>query len=276
MERVSALEDLEVELLLEAVYRHLGLDFRDYDRAPLKQRLFKLMQAESVSTVSAMQDRVLHDAHTSQALLQALASASATLFANPSHLHVIREQVLTHLKSYPAPKIWIAECNNAQTAWTIAILLEEVQLYDKTLIYTTSTSAGAARMGWQTTVPAAYVSKCESNYRDSGGTAYLADYFDTQADQMALHPRLRKNLVWAQHNLATDASFNEFQFILCRNLRPDFDPLLRGSALRLFHESLPRFGMLSIDWITATELAQLADSYQSLSAEHGLFKRTGG
>lgn len=276
MENVLALEDLEVALLLEAVFQHLGFDFRDYDRVPLKQRLFKLMQAESVPTVSAMQDRVLHDPHTGQALLQALARPSAALFADPLHLRVIREQVLKHLKSYPAPKIWIAECNNAQTAWTIAILLEEFQLYDKALIYTTCTSADATRMGWQTTVPAAYVSRCEVNYRDSGGTACLADYFDVQADQMALHPRLRKNIVWAQHSLATDASFNEFQFILCRGVRSDFDPPLRSSALRLFHDSLSRFGMLSMDWIGAAEVAHWVDSYQPLSVEHGLFKRTSG
>ncbi len=275
MDSTSALEDLEIDLLLEAVFKHLGFDFRDGDRVPLKQKLAQLMQAESVATVSALQDRVLHDQRASLALLRALTHPVATLFADPPYLRVVRERVLGHLQSYPEPKIWMAECGSAQAAWTMAILLEESQLCDKTLIYATSSHPDVARMGMQTTVPATYIKKCEANYRDSGGTASLAHYFDTHADQMTLHPRLRKNMVWGQHSLVTDASFNEFQLIVCRNVRANFGPLLRNRALELFHDSLSRFGMLSIDGLSTAEIERLAHSYQPLSAAQGLFRRIG-
>ncbi|MES2950865.1 MAG: CheR family methyltransferase [Pseudomonadota bacterium] len=267
------LEDLEIDLLLEAVFQRLGFDFRDYDRGTLKHKILALMQSESVATVSALQDRVLHDPRTSLALLQTIAHPAAALFADPLHLRLLRERVVGHLRSYPEPSIWIAECSSAQTAWTMAILLEEEQLYHKTLIYATGASADVPRMGWQTTVSAAYVGKCEANYRDSGGKARLADYFDAQADQMVLRPRLQRNIVWAQHSLVTDASFNEFQLILCRGARLDFGPLLRSRALHLFHDSLSRFGMLSIDVCPAAEVLRLPTAYQPVCVEQGLFKR---
>ncbi len=273
MNNEPVLEDLEIDLLLEAVFQRLGFDFRDYDRGTLKHKILALMQTESVATVSALQDRVLHDQRCSLALLQAIAHPVAALFADPQHLRTLREQVLGHLRSYPEPTVWIAECSSAQTAWTMAILLEESQLYAKTLIYATGASADVPRMGWQTTVSAAYVGKCEANYRDSGAAGRLSDYFEAQADQMTLHPRLRSNIVWAQHSLVTDASFNEFQLIVCWGARSGFGPLLRSRALRLFHDSLSRFGMLSTDVLPAAEVLRLDYAYQPVCVEQGLFKR---
>jgi len=272
MDSVSALEDLEIDLLLEAVFRHLGFDFRDCDRAQLKQRLFTLMEAESIATVSALQDRVLHDPHVGVVVLRTIANPAAALFADPAHLRAIRTHAVQHLKSYPEPRVWIAECASAQTAWTMAILLDEAHLYGKTLIYATGSSADVTRMGRQTTVPATYVSKCEANYQDSGGQAHLTDYFTAQAEQLTLHPRLQQNIVWAQHSLVTDASFNEFQLIVCRDMRSGFGPLLRDRALQVFQSSLSRFGMLSTDLISAAEIQQLEPAYRPICAEQGLLR----
>lgn len=274
MNNAQALEELEIDLLLEGVYQHLGYDLRGYERANVRHKLFTRMDAEAVETLSSLQDRVLHDRSAGQALLNAFGNQGTALFAEPAHVRLVRDHLAIHLKSYPAPKIWLAECNSVQTAWTMAILLDESRVYDKTLIFATGSSAEISHRGWQAEVPADRRAQYEENYRLSGGTASLATYFDTEADLLTLRPHWRKNIVWAQHNLVTDASFNEFQFIMCRGVLADFGPLLRSKVLRLFHDSLSSFGLLSLDHVTPLEAQYLQAAYQPLCTAHGLFKRT--
>jgi chemotaxis protein methyltransferase CheR len=144
---------------------------------------------------------------------------------------------------------------------------------DKTLIFATGTSPELAQEAWDSTVPAARIAECEDNYRRSGGQVSLGAYFEGPPDQLSLLARLRKNIVWGQHNLVTDASFNEFQLIVCRGVLTDFGPLLCSRTLRLLHDSLAIFGILSIDLPDNVASRYLTDAYRSVCGEQGVFKR---
>ncbi len=273
MDGSRTVEELEMDLLLEAVFQHLGYDFRGFNRAQLRQKLFTLMQDQGAATISALQDRVLHDAYAGQALLRTFGSQEATLFADPDHLRVLRSHMDAHFRSHPNPRIWLAECGSPHAAWTIAIVLEELNLYDKTLVFATDANAELAHHGWQTPIPARSVADCEDNYRRSGGANRLAAYFEGDAEQVNLQPRLRKNIVWAQHNLVTDASFNEFQLIICRGALADYGPLLCSRTLRLLHDSLSPLGILSIDATSAVVDQYLANAYKPIDSQIGVYKR---
>jgi len=268
-----ATEDLELELLLEALFQRFGVDFRGYARPPLRRKLLEHMQGHGLATLSGLQERVLHEQGAAAQLLRALAVAPAGLFDNPEHARQLRI-ALACLRTCPLPKVWLAECAGVGEAWSLAILLAEEQLHARTEMYATLANEELLAEVRDATLPAERLPEYQENYEKSGGTGRLAAYFDVSDGRATLVPHLKNRITWAQYSLVTDASFNEFQAIICSRALPDFGPVLRQRVLRLFHDSLARFGVLGIDRELAPSDACSA-SFQPIFPDQPWYKRTG-
>ncbi len=271
---VPAVEELELELLLEALVQRFGFDFRTHDRATLKRKLFALMQRRALRTLSQLQDRVLHDVATSSALLRALSVPAARMFDDPAEakeLLLVAEQCLP---GAPLPKVWLADCAGAEQAWTVAVLLAERQLLWRTEIYATVASDELLDEARAAAIAPERLQACQRAYEQAGGSGVLADYFELADGALVPKAQLRSRITWAQYNLVTDASFNEFQLIVCRRALPDFGPLLRHRVMQLFHDSLAVFGVLGIDR-ELDERERQAVNYQQLLTHQPWYKRLG-
>ncbi len=271
---VPAVEELELELLLEALVQRFGFDFRSHDRATLKRKLFALMQRRALRTLSQLQDRVLHDVATSSALLRALSVPAARMFDDPAEanqLSLVAEQCLP---GAPLPKVWLADCAGAEQAWTVAVLLAERQLLWRTEIYATVASDELLDEARVAALAPERLHACQRAYEQAGGNGTLADYFELADGGFVPKAQLRSRITWAQYNLVTDASFNEFQLIVCRRALPDFGPLLRHRVMQLFHDSLAVFGVLGIDR-ELDERERQAGNYQQLLTHQPWYKRLG-
>lgn len=272
MEGGLATEELEIELLLEALFQRFGYDFRAYDRPALRRKLHQVMQARGLSTVSSLQDRVLHAPGVGPALLRALSVQPAALFDDPERSRQLRIVLASCLRASAVPKVWLAECAGPEEAWSLAILLAEEQLHLRTEIYATVANEEMVAAAQLASIPAERLAACQEAYFKSGGTAQLTDYFDVCDGRAVLRPALRDRITWAQYSVVTDASFNEFQMIVCQRALPDFGPLLRQRVLRLFHDSLALFGVLGLD----REIAvgdPLAANYQAVFPHQSWYKR---
>jgi chemotaxis protein methyltransferase CheR len=242
-----ATEALEIELLLEAVLQRFGFDFRDYDRPALRAKLHAVMQARGLATVSGLQERVLHEAGAAAALLRALSVTPAALFDDPDMARQLRLVLGPALRASAVPKVWLADCAGIGEAWSLAILLSEEAPNAGTEIFATVANEDLLAEVHAATLPAARLEEYHAQYASGGGQGQLQDYFEIHGDAATLLPRLRTSITWAQYNLVTDASFNEFQAIICRRALRDFGPVLRQRVLRLFHDSLSLFGIVGID-----------------------------
>jgi len=267
------IEDLEIDLLLEGMYRRFGQDFRGYRRDVVRRRLHGLMDAVGVSTVSALQDRVMHDEAAAGALPRALCARAAALFDEPGYFLALREKVVPLLRSSPSPKIWVAECTAAEDVGALSILLAEEGLQGKTQIFATAADDALLQEVRSGGFPLERWPEYAANYRESGGKADLADYCREENGRGVFRDELRSDVTWAQYNLATDASFNEFQLIVCRRALRDFGTGLHRRALQLFFDSMPLFGILSVDAEDGLRAAPVASRYKPIAQGQGLYRR---
>ncbi|MCC2958498.1 chemotaxis protein [Massilia sp. IC2-477] len=268
----QATEELEIELLLEAVYQRFGFDFRGYARPRLRERLLALLQARGLATISSLQERVLHEAGAAQDVLRVLAVPQAPLFDLPEDTRRLRAALGDSLRPTALPKVWLAEPAGVAEAWTLAILLAEEKLYGRTEVFATVASDELLFEVRNASLPVAQLTQSQPQYEASGGNGRLADYFEVSNGEARLLPRLRERITWAQYSLVTDASFQEFHGIVCRRALPDFGPVLRQRVLRLFRDSLSLFGVLGLDRELAPADAGMAD-YVPLFEDGGWYKR---
>ncbi|WP_051293533.1 CheR family methyltransferase [Pseudoduganella violaceinigra] len=266
------LEELELELLLEALVRRLGFDFRLHERPPLKRKLFDFMQQRGMATLSQLQDHVLHDPATAGALLRALHVPPASLFDDPAEALMLREAAEHCLRGAALPRIWLADCAGAGQAWTLAIILAEMGLLAHAEIHATVASDEMLDEAASAWLSEAELERTQESYAQAGGRGRLADHFQLQPGRAVLAPALRSHISWAQYNLVTDASFNEFNLIACQRALPDFGPLLRQRVLQLFHDSLVPFGTLGLDR-ELDPAEPFAAVYQALSPGQSWYKR---
>jgi chemotaxis protein methyltransferase CheR len=267
-----ATEELETDLLLEALFQCFGFDFRAYEREAFKRKMHQLMQERALATVSQLQDRVLHDAETRAALLRMLSVPAAPLFDDPQQARQLRKVLSSCLRGSALPRVWLAESAGFEEAWALLILLADEQLHTRTEIFATMANDDMLARVRDASIPVERMAEYQENYLKSGGKANLADYFEIHGKRAVLIPQLRNRITWAQYNLVTDASFNEFQLILCRRALADFGPLLRQQTLTLFHDSLSLFGVLGLDRELATS-DPLLPKYTAVFAHQPWYKR---
>ena len=216
-------EKLEIELLLEAIYRYYGYDFRGYAAASLKRRIHNMMRTEQLTTVSGLQERILHDDECMARFLTSLSVNVTAVFRDPEFFQTFRSKVVPHLRTYPFLRIWHAGCSSGEEVYSMAILLQEEGLYDRCRIYATDMDELVLKRAKEGIFSLDAVKQYSGNYRSAGGTGALSDYYTGAYGHGLFRPSLRENILFSQHNLAMDSSFNEFHVILCRNVMIYFD-----------------------------------------------------
>ena len=269
----NELEDVEIALLLEGLYRYYGFDFREYSPASLKRRILERMRAEKIETVSRFQDRVLHDAACMERLLLGLAVHVTSMFRDPDFYLTFRRKVVPILKTYPTVRVWHAGCSTGEEVYSMAILLQEEGLYRKSLIYATDMSHEVLRKAKEGIFPLAAMQEYTGNYMKAGGTREFSDYYTAHYDNVIFHPSLKTNVVFAEHNLATDGSFNEFHVILCRNVMIYFNKALQQRVHNLIYDSLSMFGIIGLGNKESLKFTPREGFYEKLDERAELYRK---
>ncbi|MHB1352179.1 MAG: CheR family methyltransferase [Thiobacillus sp.] len=257
-------ENIEIGLLLEAVYQYYGFDFRQYAPASLKRRIRNCVRQERVSSVSALQEKLLYNPACMKRFLEELSIHVTALFRDPGFYRALREKVVPRLRTYPFIRIWHAGCSTGEEVYSVAILLQEEGLYDRARLYATDMNEGVLCQARDGVYPLETMNAYGQNYLQAGGSRTLAEYFTAQYGRAIFHAGLKRNIVWSQHNLATDGSFNEFHVILCRNVLIYFDRALQGRVHRLLYESLAPFGMLGLGQMETIKFSEREARYEAL------------
>jgi chemotaxis protein methyltransferase CheR len=267
------LEQLEIELLLEAVYRRYGLDFRQYAQASLKRRLYRRLHAEGLTTLSQLQDRLLHDPPSMERLLVDLSINVTSMFRDPSFYVAFREKVVPALHTYAFTRVWCAGCSSGEEVYSLAIVLQEEGLYDRTRIYATDLNEHVLQTARDGVFPLERMKQYTHNYIRGGGKHDFSRYYTAAYDSVVFSRSLTENVVFAQHNLAMDRSFNEFNVILCRNVMIYFDKTLQDHVHELFYESLENFGILALGHKESIHFTRFADRYEPIDADERIYRK---
>jgi len=267
------LETIEINLLLEGIYRYYGFDFRNYVFPSIRRRIWYRIRAESLNSVSSLQEKVLHDPSLMQRLLADFSIHVTEMFREPHFFKSFRKNVVPLLKVLPFVRIWHAGCSTGEEVYSMAIILHEEGLYHKSKIYATDMNEDLLENAKNGVLPLDKIPAYMDNYQLAGGTKEFAEYFEIRHDKAVFHPFLRKNLVFAQHNLATDHSFNEFHVIICRNVMIYFDRVLHNRVHGLFYESLCTSGILGLGSREDIAFNNYSDCYEAFDPEHKMYRK---
>ncbi|MGN7765146.1 CheR family methyltransferase [Paenibacillus sp. 22594] len=267
------LEQIEIELLLSGVHRLYGYDFRNYALPSLKRRIWHHVHAENVPSISALQEKVLHNRDCFERFVYSLSIPVTEMFRDPGLFLTFRQKVIPLLRTYPYIRIWHAGCSTGEEVYSMAILLHEEGLYDKARIYATDMNARSLQQAKEGVYEISKMKQYTKNYMEAGGTRAFSEYYTAKYNSVILQPYLRKNVIFAEHNLATDTSFNEFNVIFCRNVMIYFNDELRDHVHGLFHESLSRFGVLVLGSKESIHFTRFSDSYEPLDRVEKIYRK---
>lgn len=270
---LAELEDLELHLLLEGVHRYYGFDFRNYAIAAIKQRIWEFIQTEHLSSISRLQDRILHEPACMERFLLNLAVQGSGMFYQPIFYQDFKTHVIPLLRTYPSIRIWHAGCSTGEEVYSIAILLWEAGLYPRCRIYATDLNEAVVLKAKAGIFPISQMQHDAALYHQVGGEQQFSDYYSSNYDSAIMHPFLKENIVFAAYNLATDASFNEFNAILCRNVLLYFNPQLQKRVHQLFHNSLTHLGILGLGEQETLNLSPYRQCYELMKAQAPLYRR---
>jgi chemotaxis protein methyltransferase CheR len=266
-------EEIEIDLLLEAIYRRYGFDFREYAPASLKRRLWRRASAEGVLTMSALQDRLLRDSNCMERLLLDLSINVTAMFRDPSFYTAFREHVVPLLHTYPFTRVWIAGCSTGEEVYSLAIVLDEEELLDRCRIYATDINESVIEKARLGVFPLDKMQEYTQNYMKADGKRAFSEYYLASYDGAVFDKRLVHHAVFAQHNLVSDNAFNEFHVIVCRNVMIYFDRTLQQRVLGLFHESLVHLGVLGLGRKESIRFSDYADEYEELDVLERLYRK---
>jgi chemotaxis protein methyltransferase CheR len=267
------LEEIELSLLLEGIFRNYGFDFREYAPASLRRRVWRRVHAEGLLTISALQDKLLHDPACMERLLLDLSINVTAMFRDPIFYVAFREKVVPLLRTYPFTRIWVAGCSTGEEVYSLAILLREEGVYDRTRIYATDINESVLDRARSGVFPLDKMREYTQNYIKAGGTQAFSEYYLAKYDGAQFQRALTENVVFAQHNLVSDRSFNEFNVIICRNVMIYFDRALQDRVHRLFYESLVTFGVLGLGHKESIQFSPHEESFEELDPNERLYRK---
>lgn len=271
--RDGADRDIELSLLLDAIYHQYHYDFRGYARSSLKRRLRSAMAHFQTTSLSQLQHYVLHHPESFPQLLNFLTVPVSDMFRDPSYFKSIRTQVAPLLRTYPSVKVWVAGCSTGEEAYSLAILLHEENLLARTLIYATDINPGTLREAEAGVYDIGRVAGFTENHRRSGGRSSLSDYYTASYGRALFDPQLKKNMVFSDHSLATDNVFAEVQLVSCRNVLIYFNRELQERAVGLFRESLVRRGFLGIGSRETLRFSEHASGFDEFVREDRIYQK---
>ncbi len=269
----ETIEDIEIRLLLEALYVRYHYDFRDYAMASIKRRLRQARDQLGYPTLSALQESVLHEPAMLPRLLGYLTVQVSEMFRDPGYFRAIREKVVPHLKTYPSLKVWVAGCSAGEELYSLVILFREEGLESRTLFYATDINQDALRAAEAGIYDLDRIQLFTENHRKSGGKSSLSDYYSAAYGRASFDRTLRQQVVFSDHSLVTDAVFGEMHLISCRNVLIYFDRPLQDRAVGLFKESLTRKGFLGLGAKESLRFSQHAGSFHDFAREEKIYQR---
>ena len=268
-----SLEDIEIQLLLEGIALHYGYDFRDYAQSPLRRNIVMTMALEGVPTISRYQERILHDPESMDRFLSAVGVNVTGLFREAESLLYLRREIAPWLRTFPSIRVWVAGCATGEEVVSLAIILHECGVLHRTRIYATDINERSLTVAGSRGYALENVRSCALDYQRAGGMGTLADYYTTSGDTAFFDRSLLTNVTWARHNLVTDASFNEFQLILCTNVLSHFSLPLQERVHRLLYESLAPSGFLMLGKVETMAEWSRRDGYQRVPDQPGIHRK---
>lgn len=268
--------DIELELLIEAIYQKYHYDFRQYAVASLKRRLGTAMIQLGCQTLSQLQDKVLHEPGAFSAVLNFLTVPVSELFRDARYFRSLRESVVPLLRTYPSLRIWVAGCSTGEEAYSFAILLREEGLLERTLIYATDINPYTLQKAQAGVYEIERIASFTENHRLSGGKVSLSDYYTAAYGKVVLDRSLKQSIVFSDHSLATDSVFAEVQLVSCRNVLIYFNRELQDRALGLFREALCRKGFLGLGAKESVRFSAHSDAFVPFVREDRIFQKKDG
>ena len=267
------LEALEVRLLLEAVYQRYGYDFRQYALTSIKRRIRHYIREERLESITRLQERILHDPAAGERFLGVLTVPVTSMFRDPGFFAAFREKVVPLLRTYPFVRVWHAGCSTGEEVYSMAILLEEEGLYERCRIYATDINQALLAQAEKGVFALSGMQVNTANYLQAAGRGPFSRYYTVKGDRAVFEPRLRRNVVFALHNLATDGAFNEFHSVLCRNVLIYFNRGLQDRVHGLLYESLVRFGYLGLGSKESLRITPFEARYEEMDGRSKLYRK---
>ncbi len=269
----QSLADIEIRLLVEAIFLRYGQDFRDYAQASLKRRVLQGQQRMGAPSISALQERVLHDPDAFAQLLQYLTVPVSEMFRDPAYFLGLRTHVVPVLRTYPSLKVWVAGCSTGEEPYSLAILLLEEGLLDRTILYATDINHASLDKARRGIFALDHMQAFTRNYQRAGGTRSFSDYYTAAYGGALFDRQLRDRITFADHSLATDAVFSEMQLVSCRNVLIYFNRKLQDRALGLFHDSLAHRGFLGLGSKETLEFSGYGHRFEPVSRAERIYRK---
>ena len=269
----NMVEKVEIQLFLNGVFQVYGYDFRDYAPSSIRRRILHMMQSEKISTISELQAKVLHDRESMNRFLMAVSINVTEMFRDPPFFMSFRRNIIPMLSSLPFIRIWHAGCSTGEEVYSMAILLEEEGLYDKTKMYATDINEISLDKARKGIYPLSLMKEYTDNSIKAGCRRPFSEYYTSDSKNAVLSEMLKKNILWAQHNLVTDSSFNEFDVIICRNVMIYFNKSLQNKVHKLLYGSLKTNGILGLGSAESLKFTPLENRYEDLDSKMKLFKK---
>ncbi|MCH6269258.1 CheR family methyltransferase [Neobacillus citreus] len=266
-------EEIEIELLLEGIYRYYGFDFRNYSLPFLNRRIRDRIRAEKVSSISGLQEKLFQDPFVMKKMIADFSITVTEMFRDPGYFLSFRKNIVPFLKTLPYIRIWHAGCSTGEEVFSMAILLHEEGLYEKTRIYATDMNESVLRKGKSGQFSLNKMQLYTKNYLAAGGKRAFSEYYTAENENATFHSFLTKNVVFAQHNLAIDRSFNEFHVIICRNVLIYFNKVLQNRVYNLLNESLCSSGFLGLGSKEGIKFTSIANYYKEVDPFEKLYQK---
>jgi chemotaxis protein methyltransferase CheR len=255
-------QDIEIRLVVEAIYQKYGYDFRNYSQAHVKRRILNRFNLSGMKHISDMIHESVYNHKFVDQMLMDLSINVTEMFRDPNFYRALREEIIPILKTYPYLKIWHAGCASGEEVYSMAVILHEEGLYGKTQIYATDFNPVIIKQAKDGLYPISRIKEFTVNYQKSGGRGSFSDYYTADYETAKMLDSLKKNIVFATHNLVTDSVFAEVNLVICRNVLIYFDRELQDKVIRLFVESLPSGGILCLG---SKENLQFSDHYDQFN-----------
>ncbi|WP_372442253.1 CheR family methyltransferase [Metabacillus bambusae] len=270
---VEEVEKIEIDLLLEAVFRYYGYDFRNYATPFIQRRICHRVNKENLTSISALQEKVLREPIVMESLISDFSINVTEMFRDPEFFKSFRTKVIPLVKDFPDIRIWHVGCSSGEEVYSMAILLHEEGIYEKTRIFATDINASILEKAKKGTFPLDGMQRYTKNYFEAGGNRSFSEYYKAVDDKVFFHPFLQKNVVFAQHNLVTDHSFNEFDIIICRNVLIYFNKCLQNDVHKLFYDSLSLSGFLGLGKREGIKFTSYENCYGEFDASEKLYRK---
>lgn len=276
MKRETSNENLEISLLLDAIYRKYGYDFRDYSTASIKRRILRRLSMSGLKSISELQHKIIYDESFFTSLLHDLSVNFTEMFRDPSFYHVLRKKIIPELNDLPFLKIWHAGCATGEEVYSVAIVLKEEGLYNRTQIYATDFNEKVIQKAKEGIYDIERLKMYTQNYQKAGGLASFADYYTARYEYVLMKKSLKKNITFSDHNLVTDGVFGEMNMILCRNVLIYFSRELQNRVFRLFKESLSNGGFLCVGTKESIRFSDISDDFEDVAKKEKIYRKKPG